>query len=324
MFRALRICRVIACGLPLLLAWPAGSAAGAVWMVAPAKPIDQQINDKLLEADTASRQGHHADAARRYSEAYALTTTDDTFRNSEFALDAVIQAATAYRKAYAASNGDVALCRESKALLDSFRAEWEAAGEITPSAVFDELRWVEARLSEVPSEPDDPAPPPPDPGPDEPPDAIEVVPPDPDPDPDPIVDTPARPSRVPAIALLASGAAATATGAILLGVGVPLEGRAAQYRTDTQASPEFMALPPSDEQVTVEYLDRYVDDERRRGVTLMATGGAVLGVGVAAVVVGAVLLARARRTGSDSVATRIQPRPFLRRRQAALGLSLDF
>ncbi|MEM9456197.1 MAG: hypothetical protein AAGF11_18595 [Myxococcota bacterium] len=343
MFRAPRSCRVVACGLPLLLAFPVGPAVSAAAMVAadapadaPADvPIDQQLSDTLSKAEAARRARQHAEAADLYAEAYRLTTTDDTFRNSEFAADAVIQAATAYRKAFAQSDDDYSLCRRSKRLLDTFRADWEAAGKITPNPVFDELRWVEKRLEEDPETsvpPPVPVEPPTKPPPaDDAPDELEIQAPPVEPEPTTGMDdqsgsSPSA-SRILGIALLAGGGAVAATGAVLLGVGIPLRGRSEQYRTDTLASPGYMELPEADQQVATEYLDRYVDDERRRGVTLMATGGAVLGVGVAAVVVGAITLARAKRDapGSRSSSTpRLRPRASVRRQEVTLGLRVDF
>ena len=316
-------------------------------MLAPRAPIDQRLSETLSKAEAARRAQQHAEAAGLYAEAYRLTTTDDTFRNSEFAADAVIQAATAYRKAFAKSDSDYALCRDSKRLLDTFRSEWEAAGKITPNAVFDELRWVEKRLEE---DPDSTVPPPapveppsePPPSTEPPPDELEVQPTPTETEPTSGTDDPpgsSQSSRILGIALLAGGGAVAATGAILLGVGVPLRGQSEQYRTDTLASPEYLALPEADQQVATEYLDRYVDDERRRGVTLMATGGAVLGVGVAAVVVGAVTLVRAKRSTPGSNAARdpgdrpgpisgstprLRPRASVRRHEVTLGLRIDF
>ncbi|MCA9711129.1 MAG: hypothetical protein KDK70_35130 [Myxococcales bacterium] len=112
--------------------------------------------------------------------------------------------------------------------------------------------------------------------------------------------------------------------AVLLGVGAPVRGRAEGYRTDTMASEAFTALTPSDQQLATEFLDAYVDDERRRGVALMAAGGAALGVGVAAVVVGSIRLARGRRGATTAESARLHPRPRLGRHEVGLGLWLEF
>ena len=54
-------------------------------------------------------------------------------------------------------------------------------------------------------------------------------------------------------------------------------------------------------------LDVYVDGERRRGIALMATGGALLGLGVAAVIVGSVRLVRHRRGSGQAGPVSLHP-----------------
>lgn len=284
---------------------------------------EPSLDDQISAADAARKDGRLADGARLYAEAYRTAQASDDYRGSDPALEMVVLAAKLYHEAFRASNRDYALCDESKALLETFVAEWEALGQPIPKEVTEELQWLEARLAERPPEPV----PEPEPTPDETDDtgAQEPVVPTPIAEPEPTPPPRDRgPDRV-GWGLVGGGAAFAVTGAVLLAVGVPLRGRAEDYRAQVMGSPEFTGRGSGDQAVALEYLDGYVHDERRRGVTLMAAGGAVLGVGVATLVVGGIRLLRpGRSAGGVERITAVSPTLGLDRRGAQLGISLGF
>ncbi|MCA9655078.1 MAG: hypothetical protein KC501_34495 [Myxococcales bacterium] len=293
----------------------------------------QRITDKIGEADGARTDGRLAEAARLYGDAHALIQGSEEYRGTGVALDVVLQAARLYREAFKASARDYALCRESEALLDAFVADLRGRGQAVPSTVSDEQAWVAECLADAPapavpvvSEPVQTTPA--EPTPDEPSTAPEstVVPPSPEPDdhPDPTDDTEPRGRALP-IALVGGGGAAAVTGAVLLAVGLPLRARADDYRSEVLGSPEYLQRGPQDRAAIEAALGSYVDDERRRGVALMASGGAVLGLGVAAVIVGSIQLARARPGRRDrSARARLDPQLVLRPGRLSVGASLRF
>jgi hypothetical protein len=124
--------------------------------------------------------------------------------------------------------------------------------------------------------------------------------------------------------LVSTGAVVTLTGTLLLAVGAPLRGRAMRYRSEALASPEFTERGSAEQAVIEEYLAAYVADEKRRGIALMATGGALIGVGLAGVIVGSLRLARPNRPRGPSAAVRMAPQLSVYHGSAALGMSLEF
>lgn len=309
----------------------------ALWCVAgvpqvvaasPAEDAGQRIGDAIAQADAARADGRLAEAARLYADAYALTRASEDYRGTGVALDVVLLAAQLYREAFKASAQDHALCRDSGALLDSFVEDVEGLGEAVPQAVRDEQALVaeclegapepEPAVKEEPEVPVEPVETPPTAEP--PPETLETT-----VEPEPEPDQPVAPRRraVP-IALLAGGGAATVVGTVMLVVGVPLKGRASDYRTEVLASPEYLERGPDDQAAITSALDVYVDGERGRGVGLMAAGGAVMGLGVAAVIVGSVQLAKGRSGRGSNDARRMEPRLAVGRGHLAVGASLRF
>ncbi len=311
--RAASVVGVLFAGFPLV-----ASAAES----APAT-VEQNAEERVVQAVTAKDEGRFDDATRLFAEALRLVQSSD-YRNTDFALEVVLATAEAHRKAFEVSSDDYSIFERSRELLREFASGLEAEGQTIPAQVINELDWLDEQLAKAPA----PVPP-----------VIEPPPVEEDPDPEidigPTVDSPEEERRPEVdnpilserrgpdplgITLVATGAAATVTGAILLGIGAPLAGRAEQFREDAVASPEFVSRGPDDQEVAQGYFDAYVADERRRGTILMATGGAALGLGVAATVVGAIRLARHRKPAAGDVVLV----PTLRSTQATVGLRFEF
>jgi hypothetical protein len=332
--RRSRRCIVLAYTL-LLPSLSLGSMAAhaAPAAVAPAPDPHQQINDQIAQADAARKDGRLADAARLYADAYRMTTRVEDYRGSEVALDVALLAAEVYREAFKASDKDYALCEESRELLRAVVDDWTAAGQAVPEAVLEELRWAEARLAEAPRVAPEPEPEPT-------PEIREDPPHDTGP---PIPTSNAAAPRASqghqtpqgsdsgaaardglGIALVSTGAAATVAGVVLLALGAPLKGRATRYRSEALASPEFTERGSAEQAVIEQYLAGYVADEKRRGIGLMVTGGSLIGVGLAGVIVGSLRLVRSARPRGTSAAMRVAPRLSVYHGSAALGVSLEF
>jgi hypothetical protein len=311
--------------VPSLCASPVAARTVAT---APAEDPHKRINDQIVQADAARRDGRLSDAARLYADAYRMTAAIEDYRASDVALDVALQAATVHREAFKASNEDYTFLRESRDLLRTVVGDWEAAGRPVPQAVLDELQWVDTQLAAAPEpvpeptptvEPEDAAADPPVPFEA----SLDPVPPKPPADGDSA--TPRRPPRALGIALVSGGAAATVAGAVLLALGAPLRGRAEQYRSEALDSPEYTERGSAQQAIIEEHFDGYVADERRRGVALMASGGALLGVGVAAVVVGSLRLVRSGRSPASGAASRrLSPRLAVYHGAATLEVSFEF
>lgn len=309
--RAVSVAGLLSAGIPR-----------TAWAAEPAT-VEQSAEQRVVEAYAAQKEGRLDEATRLFAEAFRLVQSSE-YRNTDFALEVVLAVADAHRQAFAASSDDYAICERSRVLLLEFASGLEAEGRPIPAQVIHELDWLDDQLAEAPA----PVPPVIDAPPveDEPDAAIEIEPfvGPPDDEQLPEIDTnpPTEPHGPDAIgiALVATGAVVSVAGAVLLGVGAPLTGRAEQYRDDAVASPEFEMRRPDDQEVASGYFDAYVADERRRGTILMATGGAALGLGIAAAVVGAIRLARHRGPAAGDVAIV----PTLRSTRATLGLSFEF
>lgn len=319
----------IASGLPSpsWLPW----SVSAVAVFAPAEDPHRQISDQLKRADTANGEKRYSDAAQLYADAYRMTTATEDYRGTDIALEAVVHAMEAYHVA-CEGNRDYVSCRASKELLAAFILDWEASGSSVPVQVLDELRWLEEQLAQVPPplpaetvEPVEPA-------------TVatadsdedQEAPPKPTKKPAPklIIDDPERrdppAGKALGIAFVVGGAVTTVGGAVLMAVGAPLEGRADRYRSEVFGSPSFTQRPPGEQAIIVDHLDRYVGDERDRGTALMATAGAALGLGVAAIVVGSFLLGRPGLSTNSGARAHLSPRRRAGRGTAYLGLSLAF
>lgn len=90
------------------------------------------------------------------------------------------------------------------------------------------------------------------------------------------------------------------TGAILLGLGIATQNAVPSRRAKRLASPEFQSLSPDQQQDYARRYDAYVETSQQVARWRMGLGGAALGVGVTAVVLGAVLWAGRRRKGAHS------------------------
>lgn len=310
-----------------------------------AEPTDAEISAALTAAHKEQLSGESLVAARRYGEAYGLIAANADHRGTSIGEDAVVNAASAYRVAFDGSERDYEIVRESQALLLRFSEDWSALGRPVPSRIRDELAWVTDRLAEEPAEPPVVTPPEvpvevpkndgEDKSDDDADDIAEVVA-APSKEPDDrgptTTDKPTRPTVIGG-ALIGAGAVATLGGAVALALGAPLRGRAEDYRDEVLGSEDFAALPTMADQATArEHLDDYVQDERQRGVTLMAVGGTAVGIGVTSIVVGAVTLARGRKAESarghaaDSrrAAFVVSPRIAVGRRHAMASVTLGF
>lgn len=305
----------------------AGPVAARDVAAAPTEDPHRRIHDQIARADAARRDGRLADAARLYADAYRTTSALDDYRASDVALDLALLAAAVHREAFEASDRDHAHLERARELLRTVIDDWEAAGRPVPPAVLEELGWVDEQLAEAPA-PATAAPAAPEPelapaGVEAPAQGDALHPVLPVPPPPATTTTPTRPSKALGIALVSGGAATTVAGAVLIGMGSPLEGEARRYRDDVLHSDRYVHGTAHEQAIIEEQLQAYVVAEERRGIALVATGGALLGVGVATVVVGAVRLRRVARTqGPKALLGRISPRARIGRGSAVLGLQL--
>lgn len=294
------------------------------------EPSATEITIALAEADALDRAGNASAAARRFAEAFWLTEQSPTLRGSPTALEAAASSARNFRLAFESTPDDVALLDESEAVLEAVVSRWTALGQPVPAAIRDGLTWIDQQRPppvQIPTptptvEPElDPS--------DEDPATEPTETQKPPPiviDPGPVQPVPDSGEERPTQTRL--GIALTAIGVVVLGggvapivIGAPVAAEARDHRRTTLASEQFSELGPSDQQVAREHLDRYVEDERSRGITSMALGGVAVGVGVTAVVVGAVLWHRGRSPGTERPTARLVPHLRLLRGRTASGAS---
>ncbi|MEM7154930.1 MAG: hypothetical protein AAF799_18935 [Myxococcota bacterium] len=324
-----RRCSAVAVGLSISLVTASGAAAATRTADAtgPAAQAPENLGTVISEADAHEHAGRYADAARRYADAYAMTSNSNQYRGTDVALQTVLASAKAYRSAFDASDDDYTFAVESKALLDAVVAEWTAMGQPVPDAIRKELEWAEARIAEKPPDPVVVPPTEPEPEP-EPEPASE-----PEPEPEPQIEAEPEPEPEPepdhsrrdvGIALTGLGLASTIGGIVSVAVGVPVRGAAQDYRTEVLQSPQFTALSARDQDTATSALQTYVETETRRGVILMGVGGAAIGVGVTGIVVGSIILARSGRRSAPGARARLSPRVAMGRGSATMGLRLRF
>jgi len=298
---------------------------------AEAPLAEQTVESALTDAKRSEAEGHLATAARQYADAYRMTSSHEDYGGSEVAADIVFNAARLYRAAFNASDTDYTFLRESVALFDAMEEEWANLGLPIPQEIQDQRDWAEERLSQQPPPPAKIKKKPPKKGPPKkgppkegPPKEPPVVPPTPtlsDGDSSLL-------SQEVGMTLVGLGIATTVGGIVSLAIGVPVRGRAEDYRREVTASPEFAALGMADQTTAGGHLDAYVSDEGRRGITLMAVGGAAASLGVAAIVVGTVTLVRGRRKGPSAASLRHAPSAGMGvsvgRSEAMVGFRLSF
>ena len=150
-----RRCSALAMGLSISLV-SAGGARAATRSAegqAPAAQAPENLGTVISEADAHEHAGRYAEAARRYADAYGMTSNSNQYRGTDVALQTVLASAKAYRNAFDASDNDYAFALEAKTMLDAVVTEWTALGQPVPEAVRKELEWAEARLAEKPADP---------------------------------------------------------------------------------------------------------------------------------------------------------------------------
>ena len=119
---------------------------------------------------------------------------------------------------------------------------------------------------------------------------------------DPKDDQPRRgPSRGLAIGLLAGGGAGVVGGVVLIVAGSRFKPNA----EDQIAELDDLGVP--DDHSSRDEAAQYLDDETRRGTTLMAVGGVLAGVGVAAIGIGAWAYVRSKKGGGSAASLRVSP-----------------
>lgn len=277
---------------------------------ASARRLAPSPTELISEGDRLHNDQKYADAAKAYAGAYTAMSPEQ--KSSAVGLLVVESAAREYQQAFL-SSGDIALLEASRDVLQTFVDDRTASGGNIPGSILQELRRVEGVLANLRPSPS---------GPEEPPEeeteetdeATERPPPLLEPQ-----DTqPAEPSdRQPAprrkldvvgLGLTIAGGVLVVGGAVLLGVGAPIGPDAEERRDEDLDSEIFMMLSPAQQEDFRSDYDDWVDDEKRRGVAFMASGGAALGLGVALVIGGAVRLARSRsQTQTQARLPTLQP-----------------
>ncbi|MEM9458645.1 MAG: hypothetical protein AAGF11_31000 [Myxococcota bacterium] len=300
----------------------AAESTGAAESTAPAEVVDADPTLAIRQANEAQARGDYSEAARLYDQAYRSMTFEQ--RASDFGRLAFTKAVGAYRRAYDQTR-DLALYAASRALHEQFIIERKAAGLPVPAEVDAELARLDQVLGASAPEPEPKPEPKPEPAPMLEPEPLFES--QPEPEPEPVEPRPEPDHRVDpwGVALTGAGAIAVITGVVLVAVGAPLRGRAEDYRNEQLAGDDFDSRSPGLQQSFAAALDDYVDGERRRGVGLMASGGAVLGLGVAAVVVGSLRLARGpAAVGSGSRARHPRLRIAVSAGRAFVGVGRRF
>jgi hypothetical protein len=277
-----------ACGIGLLVAALASAPLPALAAQSP--------TELLTQGDAKASDGAHDEAARLYHEAYKQMSADERADMGELVVEAALESV---RKAYD-KNPDPALLELAESLMEDFESDMSGP---RPEFIDAGRRWLDKKR--------------PEPEPDAGDDGSSG---DPDfPDDDPVdiggddgTDHDQGPQReIVGPVLIGAGGAVLITGIVLLAVGAPVGGNAEDARADALDSPEFEALSatpsgqPLAEQFRSQY-DTYVDDETKRGRSLMIAGGVMLGVGAGLAVYGVVRLVQHRKKQRTS-AIRVIP-----------------
>jgi len=277
-------------------------------------PVQRPRNANTAEArihagDAHWRAGEFPEAAREYEAAWLAL--DPGMQRSALGELLVLKATDAYRLAREA-NAEETL-RASEILLQRYIDSATEAGLHPNDALVQEHARIRAELDAIEPEPEpepaqslaaDPKP-----------EASPLA--EPDPEPGPITPPPTRDDRAPSerpsarrqasFALFAVGAAATITGAVLVGTGARLTDDYLEEQRDARFSMDgYMNLPPSDQAAYAETYDAWIADAEDTRRLRIGIGIAALGVGVASLVVGAVLFAKDKP--SASVRARVERR----------------
>lgn len=278
---------------------------GALWFAEPKPawdpPVSVTASDpeaEIARGDQRMREQAHAEAGDAYASAWSQLDADA--RVSPLGQLLVQKSTDAYRLA-AQSDPDPRLVQAPQALLHRFMHEAELQQATVLSALEAERSRLDALSSSVapaPVAPADPvlapsrdpaerSPPPP---------RIERA-----QEPraaDPAIPPPSRPrpGRTVGIALVSWGAACAVAGIAGIALGAPVEQRIHNRRDERLNSSEFLALSPAQQADYRAAYATYVAESQRVGRLRLGLGGAAMGMAAISLVVGTVLLVRARRS----------------------------
>jgi hypothetical protein len=294
--RALPLCLSLVLGfvasVPNAVARPNSRASSKPPAVVDA-PDDVRASQLTRHGEAARERGDHPAAARAYEAAYDAMPDPQKHGNAgAFVLGNAVRS---YEDAFEATRS-VGELEAARAMLLRFVEQRRGAGASIPAFVESELVALERDIVAATPAPD-PEPTPP---------ALLEAPPPPPPvvrptrkiEPfvaPPVVDDRLLRRRHTGAALIVAGGLVAGVGAVLLGVGATIGPAARRDRDEGLGSPEYAAADPIARHDYDAAIDTYVRDSQRVSHGLAGGGAAAIGVGLTTLIVGAVMLARARR-----------------------------